>query len=367
MDRIDCAIVGAGIIGIAVARALARAGRDVLVIEREGQFGTGISSRSSEVIHAGIYYPTGSLKAELCVEGRRALYAYCEARGVPHRRCGKLIVATEAAQEAELDRLFGQAMANGVGDLQRLRASQASALEPEVRCTAALFSPSTGIVDSHALMLALLGEAEDLGATLACRAEVGRVERQIAGWGIWLAGESDGPSLVAGCIVNAAGLQAPALARTIAGLAPDHVPEARLAKGSYFALAGRSPFSHLVYPVPEPGGLGIHATIDFAGRTRFGPDVQWCDSLDYRVDPERAERFYAGIRRYWPALPAGALTPDYCGFRPKIAGPDDPAADFVIAGPADHGLPGLVNLFGIESPGLTASLAIADRVETLLR
>jgi L-2-hydroxyglutarate oxidase LhgO len=367
MDRIDCAIVGAGIIGIAAARALARAGREVLIIERERQFGTGISSRSSEVIHAGIYYPTGSLKAQLCLEGRQALYDYCAARGIAHRRCGKLIVATDTAQEAELDRLLDQAESNGVDDLERLTASEASALEPEVRCTQALLSPSTGIVDTHALMLALLGEAEELRAVTAYGAEVSRVERRADGWAVWIAGEAEGPSVVAGCLVNAAGLDAPAFARSVVGLGAQHVPEAHLAKGSYFGLAGRSPFSRLVYPVPEPGGLGIHATIDLAGRTRFGPDVEWCESPDYRVDPARAERFYAGIRRYWPGLADGTLTPDYCGIRPKIAGPGEPAADFSIEGPPDHGLPGLVNLFGIESPGLTAALAIADRVAALLR
>ena len=365
MERVDSAVIGAGVVGIAVARALALAGREVVLIERERQFGTDISSRNSEVIHAGISYPSGSLKARFCVEGRRKLYDFARARGVAVRRCGKLIVATDPAQDVELDALAATAVANGVDDLSLLTSAEATRLEPELTCTAALLSPSTGIVDSHAFMLALLAEAEANGAVVAFRSEVGRVEPRGDGFAVTLAGETD-PTLLAATIVNAAGLHAPELAHSIVGLAPEHVPQPHWAKGSYFSLAGRSPFQRLIYPIPERGGLGIHATIDLAGRVRFGPDVEWCERIDYRVDRSRAELFYASIRRYWPALRDGALAPDYCGVRPKICGPGEPAADFVISGPERHGLPGLVNLFGIESPGLTSAMAIADCVASRL-
>lgn len=366
MERVDCAVIGAGVIGIAIARALALAGREVVLIERERQFGTETSSRNSEVIHAGIYYPRGSLKARFCVEGRRRLYAYCVERGVAHRSCGKLIVATDPAQEAQLDALAAAAAANGVDDLARLGRDDIARLEPALSCSAALLSPSTGIVDSHAFMLALLADAEAHGALVAYRAGIERITRTPDGYALTLTGE-DAPGLHATRLVNAAGLAAPALARTIEGLPPAQVPQQHMAKGNYFSLAGRSPFRRLVYPIPEPGGLGIHATLDLAGQVRFGPDVEWTDSLDYEVDPRRAAAFYASIRNYWPGLPDDALIPAYCGIRPKLGGPDAGFQDFLISGPADHGLPGLVNLFGIESPGLTASLAIADHVECLLR
>ncbi|MCW2244577.1 L-2-hydroxyglutarate oxidase LhgO [Azospirillum fermentarium] len=366
MDRVQCVVAGAGVVGLAIARTLARAGYEVVVLEAEGAIGTGTSSRNSEVIHAGIYYPTGSVRARLCVAGRDRLYRYCAGRGIEHRRTGKLIVATDPTQNAKLDAIAAQAAANGVDDLRRLTAAEARALEPELACTAALLSPSTGIIDSHGLMLALQGEAEDKGAMIAFHSPL--TAARVTGNGIELAVGGEEPStLAADILVNAAGHGAWAVARAVHGLPVRHVPPRHLAKGNYFALAqGRSPFSRLVYPVPEDGGLGVHLTLDLGGQARFGPDVEWCESLDYAVDPARGERFYDSIRRYWPALPDGALVPAYCGIRPKLTGPGQPAADFVIQGPADHGVPGLVNLFGIESPGLTACLAIADTVAGML-
>jgi len=366
-DRIDAAVVGAGVVGLAVARALALQGREVVVLEAHDAIGTETSSRNSEVIHAGLYYPTGSLKATLCVQGRDLLYAYCAERGIAHRRCGKLIVATDDAQVPSLQALQRQAHANGVADVVALEAADARAMEPALRCVAALHSPSTGIVDSHGLMLALRGDAEARGAMLAFRSPL-RSARVTDG-GIELDVGGDEPMrLVARTLVNSAGLQAPWLARRIDGLDPRHVPAPHLCKGSYFSLAGRAPFSRLVYPMHDSAGLGVHVTLDLAAQARFGPDTEWLADdapLDYRVDPRRGEAFYAAIRRYWPGLRDGALAPAYAGIRPKIAGPGEPAADFVVAGPAQHGVPGLVNLFGIESPGLTASLAIAQRVAAM--
>jgi len=357
LDRVDTAVVGAGLVGLAVARALALAGREVVILEAEDAIGTHTSSRNSEVIHAGIYYPRGSLKARACVEGRERLYAYCAERGVPHRRCGKLIVAADAAQLPELEAILARAHANGVADVTRIGGAAARALEPELSCADALFSPSTGIVDSHALMLAYLGEAENAGAVLALKSPLERARVRADGIELQVAGAE--PLLARG-VVNCAGLRAPSLARRIEGYPGALAPRELYAKGNYYALARRSPFTHLVYPVPEPGGLGVHVTLDLGGRARFGPDVEWVEAIDYRVDPRRAERFYAAIRRYWPGLPAGALEPGYAGIRPKIAGRGEPAADFVVQGPRAHGVPGLVHLFGIESPGLTASLALAD-------
>jgi L-2-hydroxyglutarate oxidase LhgO len=362
MDQVDVVIVGAGVVGLAVARALAAAGREVLILEAESAFGTGISARNSEVIHAGIYYPRGSLKARLCVAGRDRLYAYCNERGVPHRRCGKLIVATSEAQLGELAKIQAAAAANGVA-LDLLPASEARALEPALSCTGALSSPSTGIVDSHAYMLALLGDAEAHGATLVCGSGVKSAE--VHADGIELHLEQGEDTLRAKLLVNCAGLGAPQLAGAIRGFPQQHVPRAWLAKGHYFTLSGRSPFQRLVYPVPEPGGLGIHLTLDLAGRARFGPDVQWIERLDYEVAAAHGEKFYAAIRRYWPALADGSLQPAYAGIRPKISGPGEPAADFRIEGPEAHGVPGVINLFGIESPGLTASLAIAEQVQLM--
>ena len=367
-DTVDAIVVGAGVVGLAVARALALSGRETIVIEGETAIGTATSSRNSEVIHAGIYYPSGSLKAKLCVAGRDQLYSFCEARGVAHRRCGKLIVATNADQDDELATIFARATVNRVENLQHLTRKEAQALEPQLACTAALLSPSTGIVDSHGLMLALRGDLEGAGGQIAFGTDVarGRLEHE----GVTLEcrdrGSGDLFALRAPVFVNAAGLGAVALAKELAGFPLAHVPQAYLARGCYFSLGGRSPFNRLVYPVPEPGGLGVHLTLDLAGEARFGPDVEWIDHIDYTVDPRRADKFYAEIRRYWPALPDDALHPSYAGIRPKISGPGEPAADFRIDGPRAHGVAGIVNLFGIESPGLTASLAIADEVLTRL-
>lgn len=365
MQDMDAVVIGAGVIGIAVARALALAGREVLIIERERHFGTGTSSRNSEVIHAGIYYPQGSLKARLCVEGRGQLYAFCASRGVPHRQCGKLIVATDAAQEAQLAQIAARAAANGV-ELQMIDGAGARALEPEISCTAALLSPATGIVDSHALMLAMLGEAEANGAAVAYGTSLSRIEPRDDGFALFHADEEE-PILLARNLINAAGLHATDVARLISGFPSDHIPRQQFAKGSYFSYAGPSPFRRLIYPVPVNGGLGIHATLDLAGRVRFGPDVEWCERIDYMVDERRAEPFYAAIRDYWPSLRTGMLQADYSGVRPKLCGPDQQAADFLISGPGAHGRQGLINLFGIESPGLTAALAIGDEVLELVR
>jgi L-2-hydroxyglutarate oxidase LhgO len=364
MDNVDVVIVGAGAVGLAVARALAAQGRDTVVLEATDSFGTGVSARNSEVIHAGIYYPHGSLKAQLCVAGREQLYAFCEQYGVAHRRCGKLIVANSDAQLTQLTQLQTAARANGV-ELRWLSAAEARALEPQLSCDAALLSPTTGIIDSHAYMLALLGQAEAHGATLICSSRVTRL--WLDGGAVRVAVNGEEPQLRARALINSAGLSAPQVARSMHGFPAQHVPQEFFAKGNYFTLSGRSPFQHLVYPLPEPGGLGVHLTLDLAGRARFGPDVQWVSDCDYSVDPARAEAFYAAIRRYWPPLPDGALQPAYAGIRPKISPPHAPAADFRIDGPAVHGVTGVVNLFGIESPGLTASLAIAERVAAMLQ
>lgn len=363
IDRVDCVVIGAGVVGLAAARALALQGREVMVLEAQDAIGTGTSSRNSEVIHAGIYYPAGSLKARLCVRGRGLLYAYCEARGVPYRRCGKLIVATSEAQRAELQAIERKARANGVEDLQWLERDAARALEPALECVAALLSPSTGIVDSHAFMLALQGDLEHAGGMVALNSPIARA--QCAQDAIVLEAK-DGTLLQTRTVVNAAGLWAPDLARAFEGLDARHVPPARYAKGNYFTLAGRAPFSRLVYPVPEAAGLGVHLTLDLGGQAKFGPDVQWVDGPDdLIVDPRRGDAFYAEVRRYWPALADGALAPGYAGIRPKIHGPGEPAADFVIQGEAVHGVRGLVNLFGIESPGLTSAFALGQEVASL--
>ena len=364
VESVDCVVIGAGVVGLAVARALALQGREVVVLEAAHAIGTGTSSRNSEVIHAGIYYPTGSLKARLCVAGNALLYAYCAERGIDHRRCGKLIVATSAAQAERLNAIARQAAANGVQDLRLLSRPEALALEPQLACVAALLSPSTGIIDSHALMLSLQGDIEAAGGVLVLNCAV--AQAFIAGSAIDLVAD-DGTVLRATTVVNAAGLNAPALARQFSGLAPQHVPASHYAKGNYFSLAGRSPFSRLVYPVPEAAGLGVHATLDLGGQVKFGPDVQWVENPDdLAVDPARGAAFYAEVRKYWPGLANGALQPSYAGIRPKLHGPGEPATDFVIQGPADHGVAGLVNLFGIESPGLTASLAIGQHVVSAL-
>ncbi len=362
METLDTVVVGAGVVGLAVARALALEGRDVTILEAEAAIGTQTSSRNSEVIHAGLYYPEGSLKARACVRGRNLLYAYCEAHGVVHRRCGKLLVASQPGQRPQLDAIRAHARAGGVADLAPLTRAQALALEPELSCVAALHSPSTGIIDSHALMLAYLGDAQAHGAVLALRSPLERAALRGDGTIELVVGGAEPMRVATRCLVNSAGFRAPSVARRIEGYPAELAPPELYAKGNYFALARRAPFSRLVYPVPEPGGLGVHLTLDLAGQARFGPDVEWVERVDYEVDPRRADRFYSAIRQYWPALPDGALVPAYSGIRPKTAGPGAPAQDFVIEGPRVHGVPGLVNLFGIESPGLTASLALADEV-----
>lgn len=369
MDRVDALVVGAGVIGLAVARELARAGREVIVIDAAEGIGTATSARNSEVIHAGLYYAPGSLKATLCVEGRARLYAHCAERGLAHRRCGKLVVAVTEDEVPALEALHAQARANGVDDAVLIDGAAACALEPAVRCVAALHSPSTGIVDSHALMLSLQGEAEDHGAVFAFHSPFERAVVAPDGLEVQVGG-AEPMHLQARVLVNAAGLHASTVAAHIDGLGPRHVPPTRWCRGHYFALAGRAPFSRLVYPMHNRAGLGIHFTLDLGGQGRFGPDVDWLPEdtgEDYAVDASRTEAFATDIRRYWPGLPDGALAPAYSGIRPKIVGPGEPAADFRIDGPKTHGVPGLVNLFGIESPGLTASLAIGVRVASLLQ
>ena len=364
MEKVECVVIGAGVIGLAIARRLALSGREVIVLEAAEGIGTVTSSRNSEVIHAGIYYRSGSLMAQMCVAGKQALYRYCHEQGIAHRNCGKLIVATTPKETEKLQSIRAHAEANGVTDLQVLDRDEARALEPALNCEAALLSPSTGIIDSHAYMLALRGNAEEAGAAfafhtpiLSARARGGRIEIDAGG---------DAPmSLECRLLINSAGLAATTVARSIDGMPVALIPPAYLAKGNYFSCSARSPFSHLIYPVPEPGGLGVHLTLDLAGQARFGPDVEWVDHIDYEVDPARAERFYPAIRRYWPTLPDGALMPSYSGMRPKIVPPAVAVQDFLIQGPKDHGIDGLINLFGIESPGLTSSLAIADHVGAL--
>ena len=365
MELVDCIVIGAGVVGLAVARRLALDGREVLVLESESATGTHTSSRNSEVIHAGIYYAPGSLKAKLCLAGKLALYRYCEERDIAHRRCGKLIVAAHEGQRPALERIHAQAQANGVGDLQWLSGTQARIMEPQLACVGALFSPSTGIIDSHGLMLAYQGDAQQRGAATVLRSPVrgGRV----GGENIELdVGGAQSMRIRARVVVNSAGLHAQKLAAALQGFPADHVPPIYYCKGSYYALSGRSPFSRLIYPVPESASLGVHLTLDLAGQARFGPDVEWVGAVDYSVDARRCDAFYREIRRYWPQIAEGALQPAYAGIRPKIQAPGEPARDFLIEGPESHGVPGLVNLFGIESPGLTASLAIADHVHGLL-
>ena len=358
MDRVDAVVIGAGIVGLAVARELALAGREVVILEAEDAIGTHTSSRNSEVIHAGIYYPKGSLKARACVAGKHLLYEYCAAHGVPHRNCGKLIVATDQAQLQELNGIREKAHANGVTDVDWIAKEAVAKMEPELFCVGALHSPSTGIIDSHALMLAYLGDAEERGAMLALKTPL--LGGEVGSDGIVL--HTNEMTLKTSVLVNSAGLRAPSVAKSIEGYPRHMAPGEFYAKGNYYSLTRRSPFSRLVYPVPEPGGLGVHVTLDMGGQARFGPDVEWVDRISYDVDPRRADRFYAAIRRYWPGLPDGALAPGYSGIRPKTAGPKEPAPDFEIQGPKKHGVPGLVQMFGIESPGLTASLALARAV-----
>jgi L-2-hydroxyglutarate oxidase LhgO len=358
MEEVDCIVVGAGVVGLAAARALALAGREVLVLEAAEAIGTETSSRNSEVIHAGIYYAPGSLMAKTCVEGRRRLYSYCADRGVTAVRCGKLIVATDDAEAERLAAIRARAETNGVEGLRLVGRSEALRMEPALDVVAAIVSPETGILDSHAYMLALQGDAEANGAVFAFRSPVERM--RIAPGAVEV--EAVGTRLRARTLVNAAGLHAPALAAAMEGFPADRVPRGYLAKGHYYLLSGHAPFSHLVYPVPVSGGLGVHLTIDLGGQAKFGPDVAWIDRIDYSFDESRRGLFEAAIRRYWPGLPDGALVPGYTGIRPKITPPGEPQRDFRVDGPAEHGVPGVVHLFGIESPGLTASLALADVV-----
>lgn len=366
IERSDAVVIGAGVVGLAIGRALAQAGRDVIVLESNAHIGEGISARNSEVIHAGLYYPQASLKARLCVRGRALLYDYCRAKGIAHRRYGKLIVAIGPDQLDRLEALRLQALANGVDDIEPLSAAAVRRREPLLKCVAGLRSPSTGIVDTHGLMLAMQGDIEAAGGAIAVRSEF--KHGRVVPTGIRLTIESGGEEteLEAEIVVNSASLAASDVARALDGLDAAHIPQTRFAKGNYFVLQGKNPFAELVYPLPEPGGLGIHLTLDLVGRARFGPDVEWIETIDYAVTASRADAFYSAIRSYWPGIPPGSLAPGYAGIRPKLGGPEEPAADFVISGPADHGVPGLVNLFGIESPGLTAALAIGEEVAARL-
>ena len=365
LDHVDTIVIGAGLVGIAIARALSLAGHETIILEAAGAIGTHTSSRNSEVIHAGIYYPKDSLKARFCVAGRDQLYAYCQAHDIPHKNCGKLIVATSQDEIPGLVDLQAKARANGVDDLRLISAQEAREMEPQLHCAAALVSPSTGIIDSHAYMLTMQGEAEANGAVFAFNTPV--IGGQCHPNGIEIRTGGDSPyALLARNVINAAGLWAQPIAHKIVGLAPATIPQRHFAKGNYFTLAGPAPFSRLIYPLAKSGSLGIHFCLDFAGQARFGPDIEWIDNIDYEVDPARNEVFYDTIRTYWPALPDGALMPGYAGIRPKLVPRGQPSQDFLIQGPADHGVPGLLNLYGIESPGLTASLAIAAHATAIL-
>src|SRR3954468_25074492 len=354
-------VIGAGVVGLAIARAAALGGHEVIVAEATGGIGNGVSSRNSEVIHAGMYYPTGSLRAKHCVRGRRMLYEFCVSHGVAHKKVGKLIVATDEKQTAKIEGIAKQGEINGVEGLEFLGGNSARAMEPALYCVAALLSNETGIIDSHGFMLALEGDVEDRGGMIAFNTPVEGLRHSPLGWEVRFGGAEAG-TLVVDAVVNSAGLGAQGIARATEGYSPARVPRLVLAKGNYFGFAGRPAFSHLIYPAPVEGGLGTHVTLDLAGRMRFGPDVEWIDAETYTVDPKRADSFYASVRTYFPALPDNALMPDYCGIRPKLTGKGEPAADFLIEGPAAHGLPRLIHLFGIESPGLTSSLSIAEDV-----
>lgn len=371
MERVDCVVIGAGVVGLAVAREMALQGRETILLERENAFGTISSARNSEVIHAGIYYPKGSLKAKLCVEGNRMLYEYCRTHQVATQAYGKLIVASDDSQLDDLQAILYKAQNNQVPDIRIISGEEAKALEPQLHCSAAILSASTGIVDSHGYMLSLLGGFEDAGGMVAYQSPLISAKALGAnaenGFALEIGG-ADGMQIQTKLLINCAGLSAPSIAQKIEGLSSTQVPKAYFAKGNYFSLSGKSPFSHLIYPIPEPGGLGVHLTLDMGGQAKFGPDVEWLDiesenQIDYTVNPKRSEGFYEAVRRYWPGLKDGSLQPDYSGVRAKIVPPNAPAGDFCFNGPAEHGLQGLFNLYGFESPGLTSSLAIARHLE----
>jgi len=371
MDQVDCVVIGAGVVGLAVAREMALQGRETILLERENAFGTISSARNSEVIHAGIYYPKDSLKAQLCVEGNRLLYEYCRSHQVATQPYGKLIVASDETQIDDLQAILYKAQNNGVPEIKLIPGDDAKVLEPQLQCCAAILSSSTGIVDSHGFMLSLLGGFEDAGGMVAYQSPLlsakplgsngeGGYELEIGG--------ADGMKIQTKLLINCAGMSAPAVAQKIAGLKQEHIPKAYFAKGNYFSLSGKSPFTHLIYPIPEPGGLGVHLTLDMGGQAKFGPDVEWLEiesegQIDYTVNPKRSEGFYEAVRRYWPELKDGSLQPDYSGVRAKVVPPNAPAGDFCFNTPQDHSLHGLFNLYGFESPGLTSSLAIAKHLE----
>lgn len=372
MERLDCVVIGAGVVGLAIAREMALQGKETILLERESAFGTISSARNSEVIHAGIYYPKNSLKARLCVAGNRMLYEYCRSHQVGTQQYGKLIVAADEAQLNDLRALQHRAQENEVPGISMISAKEAITLEPQLQCTAAIHSKSTGIVDSHAYMLSLLGGFEDAGGMVAYQSPLLRATA-LAGGGFRLEiGGAEAMQIETTLLINCAGMSAPEVAAVIEGLDPVHIPRAYFAKGNYFSLSGKSPFRHLIYPIPEPGGLGVHLTLDMAGQAKFGPDVEWLDigleaEVDYSVDPRRGDGFYAAVRRYWPDLKDGSLMPDYSGVRAKIVPAGVPAGDFVFDAPSAHGLAGLYNLYGFESPGLTSSLAIAKHLDGLIR
>ena len=371
MDRVDCVVIGAGVIGLAVAREMALQGRETILLERESTFGTISSARNSEVIHAGIYYPKDSLKAKLCVEGNRMLYEYCRSHHVATQPYGKLIVASDESQVNDLQAILYKAQQNNVPEIKMLTGEQAKSMEPELQCSAALLSASTGIVDSHGFMLSLLGGFEDAGGMIAYQSPLISAKpigsKAQDGFELEIGG-ADGMKIQTKLLINCAGMSAPAIAKKIEGLAQEQIPKAYFAKGNYFSLSGKSPFKHLIYPIPEPGGLGVHLTLDMGGQAKFGPDVEWLEiddenQIDYTVNPKRGDGFYAAVRKYWPGLKDNALQPDYSGVRAKIVQPNSPAGDFCFNTPKDHGLEGLFNLYGFESPGLTSSLAIAKYLE----
>jgi L-2-hydroxyglutarate oxidase LhgO len=375
MEQVDCVVIGAGVVGLAVAREMALQGRETILLERESAFGTISSARNSEVIHAGIYYPKDSLKAKLCVEGNRLLYEYCRSHQVATQPYGKLIVASDGAQTNDLQAILYKAQNNGVPQIKMISGQEAKALEPNLQCSAAILSSTTGIVDSHGYMLSLLGGFEDAGGMIAYQSPLlsaKPIGKNAEGGYQLEIGGADGMQIQTKLLINCAGMSAPAVAQKIEGLAKDQIPKAYFAKGNYFSLSGKSPFSHLIYPIPEPGGLGVHLTLDMGGQAKFGPDVQWLDineedQIDYTVDPKRGEGFYEAVRCYWPGLKDGLLQPDYSGVRAKIVPPNAPAGDFCFNGPQDHGMQGLFNLYGFESPGLTSSLAIAGYLEGKLK